>query len=229
MKKIFYYFICAIALFMVSCASNEQKANKLIKQYMFESLYDFKSYEPTKTIIDTLKPDLYIDEEVLEYAETGIKYGMQIEELNKDVEDAKEDMEFASSMNRHFSSSYGTYQYNEAKERYEKNQAALNYALRETLVCMYNILCIKEDIEQNPTNELSGWKVKHKYRCNTRGGHIALGENIFIMDKDFNEIIKVYEADEMPYAGYVEFIDKILEEADKDALLAKIKELESMN
>ena len=94
---------------------------------------------------------------------------------------------------------------------------------------MYNILCIKEDIEQNPINELSGWKVKHKYRCNTRGGHIALGENIFIMDKDFNEIIKVYEADVMPYAGYVEFIDKILKEADKDALLAKIKELESMN
>ena len=226
MKKIFNFTICMIALGMISCTSNEQKANKLIKQYMFESLYDFKSYEPTKTSIDTLRADIYLNEEALEYAEKGIEYASRIEDLNEEVENNKRDMEFAASMNRHFSSSYGKFQYNEAKEKYHKSQTAFNYALREVLVCMYNIIFIKEEIDQNPAI-LSGWKVNHKYRCNTRGGDISLGEMIFIMDDEFQEILTTYDVDDMPYAGYVEFIKKTLTETDKEALISKIEELES--
>ena len=84
----------------------------------------------------------------------------------------------------------------------------------------------KEEIDKNPAI-LSGWKVNHKYRCNTRGGDISLGEMIFIMDDEFQEIVTTYDVDDMPYAGYVEFIKKTLTETDKEALMSKIEELES--
>ena len=50
---------------------------------------------------------------------------------------------------------------------------------------------------------------------------------IFIMDDELQEIVTTYDIDEMPYAGYVEFIKKTLTETDKEALMSKIEELES--
>lgn len=37
--------ILAIGLLVISCKSNEEKANELIKDYMYKSLYDYDSYQ----------------------------------------------------------------------------------------------------------------------------------------------------------------------------------------
>ena len=52
MKKILLVLTAIVALTATSCTSNEKKAYKLIKQHMYESLYDYKSYEPTKTTVE---------------------------------------------------------------------------------------------------------------------------------------------------------------------------------
>jgi hypothetical protein len=228
MKRIFIYFALTCVILLTACSSDENKANKLIKHYMFESLYDFKSYEPTKTIVDTLKPELYFNEEAIEYAKTGLSNATKIPELTKEVKSAQEKMEFASSMSRYFSSSsYEDYHYKTAKREYEDAQKALNNATREALVCMYNILVMSEELQDNQTNEILGWAVTHKYRCNNRGGNLALGEEIFLIDKDFKEILHVYDTQDFEYAACVEFINSVLEQGyDKDELLAKIEELE---
>lgn len=227
MKRIFIYFALTCVILLTACSSNENKANKLIKQYMFESLYDFKSYEPTKTIVDTLKPELYFNEEAIEYAKTGLSNATKIPELTEEVKSAQDKMEFASSMSRHFSSSYENYHYKMVKKEYEDAQTALNNATREALVCMHNILVMYEELQENQTNEILGWKVTHKYRCNNRGGNLALGEDIFLIDKDFKEILHVYDTQDYDYAACVEFINSVLEQGyDKDELLAKIEELE---
>lgn len=84
-----------------------------------------------------------------------------------------------------------------------------------------------EELQENQTNEILGWKVTHKYRCNNRGGNLALGEDIFLIDKDFKEILHVYDTQDYDYAACVEFINSVLEQGyDKDELLAKIEELE---
>lgn len=225
MKKIKIYSVITLMLLLTACSSNEHKANKLIKQYMFESLYDYKSYEPTKTIVEPLKPELYFDEEVIEYAKTGIKNAEDGTRLKEEVEQAEDDMEFAASL--YYSSLQDNYHYKKAKKQYEEAKTALDYAERETLVCVYNVLAIHEELELTPSNENLGWKVTHKFRCKNRGGNIALGEYIFLIDNEFKEILNVYDTDDYEYACCIEFINYALEQApNKDAIKAKIEELE---
>ncbi len=46
MKRLFYLMTGVLALFiLVGCTSNEKKAEKLIDDYMYKHLHDYKSYE----------------------------------------------------------------------------------------------------------------------------------------------------------------------------------------
>ena len=53
MKKILFLFLFMPLL--ISCKSNEDKINDLIREQMFQTLYDYQSYEPIEThITETL-------------------------------------------------------------------------------------------------------------------------------------------------------------------------------
>jgi hypothetical protein len=224
MKKIEVYSVITLMLLLTACSSNEDKANKLIKQYMFETLYDFKSYEPTKTIVDTLKYELNFNEEAIEYAKDAVDTGMKCQELENEIKRANDEMDLAISI---FGKTNENYPYKKAKREYDEAQSSLKKAQKEVLECIYNIIITNEDIVQNYKNEILGWKVIHKYRCNNRGGNIALGEEIFLMDSEFKTIINVYDMTDSEYITCVEFFKYVLsQDWDKDALTEKIKELE---
>ena len=54
-KAIIASLLCAVALIMSSCAfSNEQKAEKLIKETLKDYLYHPDSYEPISTKVDSM-------------------------------------------------------------------------------------------------------------------------------------------------------------------------------
>ena len=53
MKKGLFFFL--FMPFLISCKSNEEKINDLIREQMFHTLYDYQSYEPIETkITETL-------------------------------------------------------------------------------------------------------------------------------------------------------------------------------
>ena len=58
--KLIVSFILA-AMMVSACASREEKVAEKIKNEMFKNLYDFESYQPIETKIDTLKRDKYGD------------------------------------------------------------------------------------------------------------------------------------------------------------------------
>ena len=51
MRKILSFLF--VFLLLCSCQSREEKVAELIKQEMFKTLYDFESYEPIETKIDS--------------------------------------------------------------------------------------------------------------------------------------------------------------------------------
>ena len=53
--------IILAALFISACTSREEKVAETIKNEMFKNLYDFESYQPIETKIDTLRRDKYGD------------------------------------------------------------------------------------------------------------------------------------------------------------------------
>ncbi len=57
--------IILIAVIFTACQSKEEKLNKLIKDDLFKTLYDFESYEPIETIIDSAFTSIYRDSTIL--------------------------------------------------------------------------------------------------------------------------------------------------------------------
>ena len=47
--------LLSVLFFFTSCKSREDKVAETIKSEMFKNLYDFESYQPIETKIDTLR------------------------------------------------------------------------------------------------------------------------------------------------------------------------------
>lgn len=66
MKKII--FITLSAIFVLSgCKSKEDKALEVIKNQMFQTLYDFESYQPIETKIDSAFLSIYTDSAIIRH------------------------------------------------------------------------------------------------------------------------------------------------------------------
>lgn len=219
MKHINFYLSVLLAFTLVSCASKEEKANKLIKQYMYESLYDFESYEPMKTTVDSLYADVRFDDEALSYAKAGRKSLNEVSGLLDEMHSAQQSMDIWSDSYTSFGRSKFEAARNEFKEKYE----AVQQSLREVYMSMLKILDRKEYIEQNQNGEFVGWKVEHKFRCKTKGGNAAIGNYIFIFDKDLKEIINTYDIDDDDYSSIVDFLEEALDR-EKEELQKSLKD-----
>lgn len=60
-KFLFVVFLFTCSLGNISCMSREKKVAETIKADPFKTLYDFDSYQPVETKIDTLKNNRYGD------------------------------------------------------------------------------------------------------------------------------------------------------------------------
>lgn len=60
MKKLLLLLVTT-SIFLVGCKSKEEKAQEAIKKEMFKTLYDFNSYEPIETKVDSSFYSIYTD------------------------------------------------------------------------------------------------------------------------------------------------------------------------
>ena len=79
----------SICLSFTQCKSKEDKANELIKDYMFKNLYDFESYQPIETKIDSAFHTIYNDSTAMYYAYSMILSKERQEDLESDYESIK--------------------------------------------------------------------------------------------------------------------------------------------
>ena len=206
MKHIKFYLPILLAIMLVSCASKEDKANKLIKQYMYESLYDYESYEPMKTTVDTLYADIRLDKEAYALAMVGQKNLEKVNEYLDKAKSAQRSMDIWSDSY----TSYGRSQYNEAKAMFRDNLNEARRCMRQVYAAMLKILDREEALQQCNKDEFVGWKVEHRFRCKTKGGNSTIGEYVFTTDKDLKEIIASFDTDDEDYKDAVSFIEETL-------------------
>ena len=222
MKRINLILSCVLALTLVACTSKEEKANKLIKQYMYENLYDFESYEPMKTSVDTLfVNDIHFDKAAYAYAVVGKNSLNKSNEYLREVKSASTSMDIWSDSY----TSYGRSQWNEANEKMKENLDKAKQSLAEVYRAMIGIKEREEILVQVPADEQTGWKVDHRFRCKTKGGSSTIGDYCFIFDKDIKEILDVYDVDEDEYKSYIGFLDEALS-YDKADLEINLKNYE---
>jgi hypothetical protein len=207
MKEII--FITLSTIFVLSgCKSKEDKALEVIKNQMFQTLYDFESYQPIETKIDSAFLSIYTDSTIIRH---GYIINELLEKVNKafdEINEYKNSMEIWSDSY----SSYGIKKFYEAKEKYgEKIEEAKLYS---------KMINAESDtiklLAQNITPDFYGWKVAHKFRCKTKGGNSEIGNYIYYFDKKIKNIIYQEDIDNEDLIRAKEFIKESLE---KDTLL----------
>lgn len=177
----------ALALFfIVGCSSNEKKAEKLIDDYMYKHLHDYKSYEPVETIIDTLYNVPITDDACIQAAAQMAMYSEQCDEYIEEAEDAERTMDIWSGG----WSSTSRKEWNKAARK--SMEARINQCTQYKEV-LKNAKIIVEKLPELDGKTQVGWLVRHSYRCNNRGGNSMLGTEIFFIDKEFKTILNSFD------------------------------------
>lgn len=174
---------------MSSCSqSNEDKAEKLVKETLKGYLFSPDSYEPLSTKVDSL----FID---VETVENIIKLSDEIKTLTFKINRYKDKIKSAeSSMDTWFpdgySSHYARGEYGRAKKEKEETKSYLDkYSKKLT----EHLICLKENVTKCNKKIFSGWIVRHRFRSHIGIGTITIPEEmVFLCDKEFSNCL-VYE------------------------------------
>ena len=204
MKKIFY--LALVAIVMVACGqSQEQKAEYLIKESLKKSLYKPETYKPVETKVDSAFAP-YDDPTFFEELAELDKMNFEYEELEAKAKHAKSSMAIWSGP---YMSAYGRNEYQEAKSDYEEANAKLEKLKtkgRKQFEKIANMLQV--------SNKFIGFKAVHNYRADNNAGNTLIGNTIFFIDKNFEEITYSMEVDE--YNQVQEAISSFKEQIEEE-------------
>lgn len=186
MKK----FILPIALlcFFACSPTPQEKAESLIKNATLKALYFPESYDPIETVLDSAFTP-YQDPSFVNAILEINKKGVELEGLEAKMKRAKSDMTIWSGP---YMTSYARNQYNEAKKEYESAQSQID-VLTARIQKMAEDL--RPQVEKAP--EFIGFQAHHTYRAKNNSGETLIGDVYFILNKELDQIMAIWEKDEI--------------------------------
>lgn len=210
-KAIVTLSLCAIALIIASCtSSNEEKAEKLVKETLKDYLYHPDSYEPISTRVDSMFIDVTTIEPIMKISGEVSNLISKIDKCKMDIESAE------SSMNIYapdgYSSRFTRGEYAQAKKEKEDAQSDLNkYAKKLS----GKIASLKENVAKYHKGEFTGWAVSHRFRSLNGAGSLTIpGEMIFFCDKEFTNCIGYEMGKFKEFAKILEIVDEATSDED---------------
>ena len=204
MKKIFY--LALVAIVMVACGqSQEQKAEYLIKESLKKSLYKPETYKPVETKVDSAFAPYDDPAFFEELAELG-KMNSEYEELESKAKHAKSSMAIWSGP---YMSAYGRNEYQEAKSDYEEANAKLEKLKTKGRKQFEKIANMLQE-----SNKFIGYKAVHNFRADNNAGNTLIGNTIFFIDNNFEEITYSMEVEE--YNQIQEAISSFKEQIEEE-------------
>jgi len=203
MKKIFY--LALVAIVMVACGqSQEQMAEALIKESLKKSLYKPETYKPVETKVDSAFAPYDDPAFFEELAELG-KMNSEYADLEEKAKHAKSSISIWSGP---YQTSFGRNQYQEAKEEYDEANAKIEKLKtkgRKQYEKVANML--------QGNRKFIGYKAIHNYRADNNAGNTLIGNTIFFIDKNFEEVTYSMEVEE--YNQVQEAIEQLQEQLEE--------------
>ena len=204
MKKVLFFTF--IVFIICSCSkSPEEKANELIKAELRKSLFKPDTYNPIETKLDSAFAP-YDDPVLFEKMTELLKMGVELEALDREMKHAKSSMSIWSGP---YMSSYGRNEYNEAKEDYDEANSKIE-KLKEKGHKKYEEII--KLLEQSP--KFIGYLATHNYRADNNAGNTLIGNSVFIIDKDFKNVLFSCEVEE--YNQMQEAIKQLEEKREEE-------------
>lgn len=211
MKNVVKFVFCVIALVMTSCIlSNEEKAEKLVKETIKGYLFHPDTYEPISTKIDSMFVDVTAINPIMENSD-------EIKNLMSKINSCKMSVKFAeSSMDiwapGGYSDQYSRGEYARAKKEKEEAESELdNYTKKLSAL----LAALKGNVAKFHKGEFSGWLVYHSFRSlNGEGSMTVPGEIVFFCDEEFTNCVGCEIGKFERFVKIVNAVDKAT--SDKD-------------
>lgn len=195
-------------LLVAACSqSPEQKANVLIKESLKKTLFKPETYKPIETKVDSAfapfdDPVFYEELEKLGNMES------EYEELEKKAKLAKSSMALWSGP---YQTALGRNEYQEAKEEYDETNTKI-----EKLKTKGKKQSKKVAEMLQGEKKFIGYKAVHNFRADNNAGNTLIGNTIFFIDENFNEIRYSLEVEEYnQIQDYIHQLKDQIEENDE--------------
>ena len=191
MKRLFYMMTGVLSLFIIiGCSSKESKANKLIDEYMFKHLHDYKSYEAVETKIDTLYNLPITDDSCYDAAVQIVAHSQNASQYENEQKNVQRFVDIWDEGGRLPSFR------EQAKEAQIKSfEATKNQCIENIEVLKYSKVIV-EKLPMFDGKKQVGWLVNHSFRSNNRGGNSSLETCTFLIDKRFKKIIRALDIED---------------------------------
>ena len=209
MKRIIKVGIVLAACFSIgACKSKEDKALALIDKQMFSSLYDYESYQPVETQLDSAFNVAEYNEEILAL---GLLVSDDMDEVNDEIKEMKSAQRSMNIWSDSYSS-YGRSEYYEARDAMKEHwEKAKTYGQKVAL----EMGMIREKAKEFD-GSFCGWKVTHKFRCKTKGGNSTLGTYVYIFDRDVKEILYYEDTEDEDIVSAKKLIKEAIEMTEEE-------------
>ena len=214
MKKLFVLF----AVIMTSCTlSNEEKAERLVKETLKDYLYHPDSYESISTRVDSMFFDASTIEPILEISDEIENLISKIDRCEEEIESAESSMDIWAPLG--YLSQYSRGEYARAKKEKEKAKSNLD---KYTKKLSGQFASLKENVNKYHKGEFTGWKVSHRFRSLSGDGSMSIpGKMIFFCDKEFTAC-RGYEADKIE--NLIEILETVDEATSDEDIMDYFKE-----
>lgn len=216
MKKLFVL----LALIMTSCTpSNEEKAEKLIKETLKDYLYYPESYEPVSTRVDSMFIDATTIEPIMGISE-------KIKDLIREINKCKQKIIFAETSMDAGAGLFSREYYARAKKEKEKEkaQSALD---KYTKQLSEQIASLKENVGKYHKGEFTGWAVSHRFRSlNGEGSMTIPGEMIFFCDEEFTTCFgyEINEFENDKFEAFAKILEAVVEATSDEDIMDYFRE-----
>lgn len=217
-KAIVTLSLCAVALIMVSCTlSNEEKAEKLVKDTLKDYLYHPDSYESISTRVDSMFIDVTTIEPIMEISGEISDLISKIDKCEMNIESAESSMDIYAPDG--YSSRFSRGEYARAKKEKEEAQSDLN---KYTKKLSGELASLKENVAKYHKGEFTGWAVSHRFRSLNGAGSMNIpGEMIFFCDEEFTTCVG-YEAGK--FKDFVKILRTVDEATSDEDIMDFFKE-----
>lgn len=214
MKK----FLVLSALVITSCTlSNEEKAEKLVKETLKDYLYHPDSYEPISTRVDSMFIDVTTIEPIMKISDEIKNLISKINRCERKIESAESSMDIFAPNG--YSSQYSRGEYSRAKKEKEEAKSDLN---KYTKKLSEQLAFLKENVVKYHKGEFTGWAVSHRFRSLNGAGSMTIpGEMIFFCDEEFTTC-GGYETDK--FEDFVKILNAVDEATSDEDVIDYFKE-----
>ena len=181
MKRLFYVTILILSCcVLISCKSQEQKAQELVKTELSKTLYDFDSYQPIDVKVSPAKSLPINDSVCRDYAMNYSACYSILLETAQEAQYALDEIDIWKPTS--YSNDYTNQKYQDACDNLYYNLEKANYFVNKCNEYHDNILRIASTLD---TAKVIGWNVDHTFRCKTKGGNWSIANYRFVVDKKF--------------------------------------------